>query len=260
MSIQKANKNEVRKEIADLINRIKEQSDRIGTQREIPQSELDLILHRIEELHRRTVVWSYLNELPEEVSQFSAHGSPSSVQNASESVSQTEALKPVEPPQVSPLPKAAEEVKPPAPPVAAPPKVMEEEKLPVPPVVEPPKVVEEVKPPAAPVVEPPKVVEEKKQVQAPLENSKQDAAITKPVTGNLKDIKTFIGFNEKIMYIRQVFKGDNEAYDAAIAQFNSMNSWDEAQAFLSVLAGEYKWGQHDEPVEIFTQTVKRRFS
>lgn len=54
--MQKANKNDVRKEIADLITRIKEQSDRIGKEREIPQSELDLILYRIEELHKKTVV------------------------------------------------------------------------------------------------------------------------------------------------------------------------------------------------------------
>lgn len=239
MSMQKANKNEVRKEIADLINRIKEQSDRIGMQREIPQSELDLILHRIEELHRKTVVWSYLNELPEALSApFPAQSSDT------KTAPPVEVIKPVEPPPVPELPKVVEEVK-----------------APVPPVVEPPKPAEEVaKPLAPPIVEVPKSVEEVKPVATPAANQEPKAENREQRATNLKDIKTFIGFNEKLMYIRQVFKGDNAAYDAAIAQFNSISSWDEAQAFLSVLAEEYKWSKHDEPVEIFTQTVKRRFS
>ena len=239
--MQKANKNEVRKEIADLINRIKEQSDRIGMQREIPQSELDLILHRIEELHRRTIVWSYLNELPEEV-----HTPPPVV--------------PVTPPVASPLPPVV-------------PQEMTTEQVernkeqaekyevasdPEPVVKNNP--VTEQKMPQTP--EPPKQPEPEKvpvpKTEQPVQPPVQKAEL--PVTKQLKDVKTFIGFNEKLMYIRQVFKGDSAAYDAAIVQFNSISSWDEAQAFLSVLAEEYKWSKHDEPVEIFTQTVKRRFS
>ncbi|MGL4597506.1 MAG: hypothetical protein ACRCYO_08265, partial [Bacteroidia bacterium] len=67
MSHQKTNKNEIRKEIAALIDSIKKQSDHIGFTREIPQVELDLIIHQIERLYRRSVVFSYLNGLPEEI-------------------------------------------------------------------------------------------------------------------------------------------------------------------------------------------------
>ena len=212
--MQKANKNDVRKEIADLINRIKEQSDRIGKEREIPQKELDLILYRIEELHKKTIVWAYLNELSE--------------------ISAT----------VETTPPVVEPVKPiPPPPVAEPVKVVEETKA----------VVEEKVIPPVPIPAPePVVVKQTEPVP-------QKEAVKGPVS-NLKDVRAFIGINEKIMYIRQVFKGDDEAYRASIEQFNTMQSWDEAQAFLTVLAGEYKWGKHDEPVEIFTQTIKRRFS
>lgn len=224
MSIQRASKNEVRKEIADLINRIKEQSDRIGMQREIPQTELDLILHRIEELHRRTVVWSYLNELPEEVpgAQFSVPGSEITTPNTVIA----EASVVVE----SPVVQKAE------------PEVIKQAE---------PEVIKSVQPEK--VVVPPVVTENREQ---------RTESITGQPTAktNIKDVRSFIGFNEKIMYIRQVFKGDDAAYNAALDQFNSMNSWDEAQAFLSVLAGEYKWVSHSEPVEIFTQTVKRRFN
>lgn len=214
--MQKANKNDVRKEIADLITRIKEQSDRIGKEREIPQSELDLILYRIEELHKKTVVWAYLNELPAEVPgfQFPVSGSDTKI------------------------------------PVA------ENEK----PVIPPPVVVPEIK--KEPIVETPKVVEPPKEVVQPKTENPAPSTTGngKPETGNLKDVRTFIGINEKIMYIRQVFKGDDIAYSTAIEKFNNMNSWGEAQSYLSVLAEQYKWGKHDEPSEIFTQTVKRRFS
>jgi hypothetical protein len=217
--MQKANKNDVRKEIADLITRIKEQSDRIGMQRDIPQSELDLILYRIEELHKKTVVWAYLNELPVESTpnigaQFSVPGS------------ETKAA-PVE------VPKKVEPV-----PVAETPKAVEPEKM---------------VPPPAPVPAPEPVIV--KQV----EPVPQKEAAKGPVS-SLKDVRTFIGINEKIMYIRQVFRGDDIAYGTAIEKINNIHSWAEAQTYLSVLAEQYKWGKHDEPSEIFTQTVKRRFS
>jgi hypothetical protein len=240
MSIQKANKNEVRKEIADLINRIKEQSDRIGMQREIPQSELDLILHRIEELHRRTVVWSYLNELPEEVI--------APVTTAEIKTAPVQTAQPLTPPPVpAPEPVVVKQVEPE--PQKEPLKGPVINEAPVTP--EPPHVVEPAKVPVMP--EPPKAEEPKISVPPPAHNPE-------PRTTSLKDIKTFIGFNEKLMYIRQVFKGDSAAYEAALAGLNAMRTWDEAQAFLSVLAAEYKWGKHDEPADIFTQTVKRRFS
>jgi hypothetical protein len=62
------------------------------------------------------------------------------------------------------------------------------------------------------------------------------------------------------MYIRQVFGGSAEAYDEALNQINAMHSYDEAGAFLSILEAEYKWNKDNEPVAIFMQTVKRRFS
>ena len=207
MSIQKANKNEVRKEIAALIDSIKLQSDRIGTQREIPQSELDVILHRIEELHRQTVVWCYLNVLPEEV-EVSLVTVPPIV-----------LLQPA--PQVPTV------------------------QVPIP-VVEPPAPVVEVKIPES--VAQPEVIQEKK----------VETVAPKPTTR--KDVRLFIGFNEKLMYIRQLFAGDNAGYEETLNQINGMESIESTEAFLSVVAGEYKWNYDHEPVAIFIQTVKRRFN
>ena len=59
-------KYQVRKEIAELIDSIKEHSDNIGDIRYIPQLELESILHKIEKLYEKSIVFNYLNSLPEE--------------------------------------------------------------------------------------------------------------------------------------------------------------------------------------------------
>ena len=53
----------IRKEIAALINSIKEHSDNIGKVEHIPQLELELILHKIEKLYQKSIVFNHLNTL-----------------------------------------------------------------------------------------------------------------------------------------------------------------------------------------------------
>jgi hypothetical protein len=55
------NKKQIRKEIAVLINSIKEHSDNIGEKEHIPQLELELILLKIEKLYQKSIVFNYLN-------------------------------------------------------------------------------------------------------------------------------------------------------------------------------------------------------
>jgi hypothetical protein len=57
-------KNQIRKEIAVLINSIKEHSDNIGDKEHIPQLELELILHKIEKLYQKSIVFNHLNSQP----------------------------------------------------------------------------------------------------------------------------------------------------------------------------------------------------
>lgn len=208
--MQQANKNEVRKEIAALIDQIKQQSDRIGVQRDIPQQELDVILHRIEELHRKTVVWSYLNTLPEapEIKQ--------------EVIVPTETVQKPEPIQPAPV----EEVKQPATEV---------------------KPIDEVKP----------VVEN---TPEPVVKSEPEPAKPEPAAKELKDIRGFIGFNEKLMYIRQCFSGNADAYAMAIDKLNAATTESEAQTILAAASKEHNWNKDNEAVQIFFQTVKRRFN
>ncbi|HLC82716.1 MAG TPA: hypothetical protein VJI69_02725 [Bacteroidia bacterium] len=56
-------KSNIRKEIAALINSIKEHSDNIGDNKHIPQLELELILHKIEKLYQKSIVFNHLNSM-----------------------------------------------------------------------------------------------------------------------------------------------------------------------------------------------------
>jgi hypothetical protein len=53
----------IRKEIGALINSIKEHSDNIGDKEHIPQLELELILHKIEKLYQKSIVYNHLHSL-----------------------------------------------------------------------------------------------------------------------------------------------------------------------------------------------------
>jgi hypothetical protein len=54
-------KKQIRKEIAVLINSIKEHSDNIGEKEHISQLELELILSKIEKLYKKSIVFNFLN-------------------------------------------------------------------------------------------------------------------------------------------------------------------------------------------------------
>ncbi len=236
MSHQKTNKNEIRKEIAALIDSIKKQSDHIGFTREIPQVELDLIIHQIERLYRRTVVFSYLNGLPEEIP-------------APEIVVET----PVTPP--TPVPQVVAKVETPVIPVVETPVAPKTETPPTP-VVEPP-IVASIETPITP--EPVNVVEEKKP-EISLPPKVETPKVETPASKNFPDLKTLIGFNERIMFMRSLFATDASAYDEAIRQINACQSFTEADSFLGTLRNEYRWNSESEPVQIFLDTVKRRFA
>ena len=51
----------IRKEIAILINSIKEHSDNIGDQEHIPQLELEMILKKITKLYEKSIVFNHLH-------------------------------------------------------------------------------------------------------------------------------------------------------------------------------------------------------
>lgn len=231
MADQKMNKYAVRKEIAALIDSIKEHSDNIGTHKHIPQLELELILHKIEKLYQKSIVFNYLNSIDGGES-MQAELSRQHLVEETVQVPAEEKKEPVAETKV-PEQKPAEEI--PAPELKKEPPVQKEE----------PKPAEEIKTP-----EPPK--------QEAVVPPKQET--TAPPAKNRPDIRSFVSFNEKIMFIRILFGGDAAAYDESMNQINGCQSLEEAMAFVSVLQGEYSWKEGDEAAAAFHYIVKRRFA
>lgn len=85
----------IRKEIAALINSIKEHSDNIGNNEHIPQLELELILHKIEKLYQKSIVFNHLNSLSEAEAGFKRDVLKDEVVVKKE-ISKSESVKPVE--------------------------------------------------------------------------------------------------------------------------------------------------------------------
>ncbi len=75
----------------------------------------------------------------------------------------------------------------------------------------------------------------------------------------ITDLKSYIGINRKFLYINDLFKGDNEKYNAAIDQLNSCESKTDALAILNDLKISEKWEDEDHSVVNFIDIVERRY-
>ncbi len=84
--------------------------------------------------------------------------------------------------------------------------------------------------------------------------------VEKAGRGKIEDLKRAFGVNDKIMFIRELFKGDTDAFNAAVRKLNEMQSFHEADQFLKIeLAKSFHWNFEDELVMKFAVMVERRF-
>ncbi len=244
MGVHNDNKNAARAAISGLIDSLKAESDRIGSSNPIPPHTLKQMIHDIAKLHEQAVIYSYLERLPADVRQETVvekvvAPEAKAPEPVAEKVVVPEVKQPevivekVVVPQVKPEPVVVPEVKAPEPMV---------EKIIPPEVKKPEPVVEKIVPPEMKQPEPVKNI-------PPVSPGKQ-----RP------DIKSLIGLNEKLMFQRYLFAGDGAAYEEALKQINASASAEEADTFISVISGTYKWNADSEPVQAFLSIVKRRFA
>lgn len=74
----------------------------------------------------------------------------------------------------------------------------------------------------------------------------------KPIT----DIKAAIGVGDRFLYIRELFAGNTELFDATITNLNALSSYNEAHQFLS---SKFTWNESSNTVSTFLNVVKRRY-
>lgn len=75
-----------------------------------------------------------------------------------------------------------------------------------------------------------------------------------------KPLKELIDLNKRFVLLNELFKGNTEAYTAAIAHIDTLPDYETAQAFInSQLAANYFWDESRQSTRMFAGLVKMKF-
>lgn len=218
-------KKQIRKEIAALINSIKEHSDDIGDKEHISQIELEVILNKIEKLYQKSIVFNHLHS--EEYQ---------STKRSVESKAEVKAE-----PAIAPNVNKAEEVKK-AEPIAV------EALNPVDLVLESfiERSASEVK------------VEKKEEIK--IEKKEEKPSVSKIQKPSLTDLRSAIGLNDKFQFSNELFEANIQEFEIAIQQLNTAGTLDSAMQYFSSLQQLYNWSEENETAKRLLELVERRYS
>ena len=90
--------------------------------------------------------------------------------------------------------------------------------------------------------------------------AKTHANNEEPIKAPIADLKQGISLNEKLLFVKDLFKGYNLAYSEAIDIVNKMNSFEAADSFLQTnYAAKNDWGSKQATVDQFYELLNRRF-
>jgi hypothetical protein len=90
-------------------------------------------------------------------------------------------------------------------------------------------------------------------------NKADNSIATKINEHQLSDIRKGIGINEKILFIKELFKGNVEEYDDSITKFNLFKSHQEAEEFYKNLQNKYNWDLKTEACISLKNLIDRKF-
>ncbi len=77
----------------------------------------------------------------------------------------------------------------------------------------------------------------------------------------IRDLRKAIGVNDRFVFINELFRGDETAYERSIKTINSFSIYAEAEYWIErELKVKNGWDNSDDLVQQFYQLVKRRFS
>ena len=77
----------------------------------------------------------------------------------------------------------------------------------------------------------------------------------------IKDLRKGIGINDRFSFVRELFRGDEAAYERSIKTINNFGIYSEAEYWISrELKHKLGWDDRSETVQHFYQLVRRRFS
>ncbi|MDQ3278931.1 MAG: hypothetical protein M3Q06_11435, partial [Bacteroidota bacterium] len=77
----------------------------------------------------------------------------------------------------------------------------------------------------------------------------------------IKDLRKGIGINDRFAFVRELFRGDEAAYERSIKTINNFGIYSEAEYWMSrELRLKLGWDDSNATVQHFYQLVRRRFS
>jgi hypothetical protein len=77
----------------------------------------------------------------------------------------------------------------------------------------------------------------------------------------IRDLRKAIGVNDRFLFINELFRGDEAAYERSIKTINSFSIFAEAEYWIQrELKVKNTWNDNDEMVRQFYQLIRRRFS
>lgn len=92
-----------------------------------------------------------------------------------------------------------------------------------------------------------------KQIKIELSDTLTDAPI--------KDLRKAIGLNDRFLFIRELFRGDETMYERSIKTINGFSIFPEAEYWIKrELKLKLAWDDKNETVKQFDQLVRRRFA
>jgi hypothetical protein len=75
----------------------------------------------------------------------------------------------------------------------------------------------------------------------------------------IKNLKEHIGINQKFLFINDLFKGENEVYNAAVNQLNAFENYQQAQDYLNIIKVQLEWDEEHPSTIKFLDYVERRY-
>lgn len=77
----------------------------------------------------------------------------------------------------------------------------------------------------------------------------------------IKDLRKGIGINDRFVFVKELFRGDDAMYERSIKTINAFNIYSEAEYWIArELKHKLGWNDSNDTVKHFYQLVRRRFS
>ena len=229
------NKNDIKQQIAVLLEKIQEQVEKINKRKnDISQEEMDIMLSDTRELYEKTVVLNYMNSSHSVATPPEEEESSIEVETQEEPAPVEEEIADSVSTETSERDEAIEEV-------------TEEEKP-------------QMELFAAPIEE---RTEQEEQTtvneQVALKEGVQSVA-SKLEREPVADLKAAIGINEKFLFINELFGGSTEDYNDSLNHLNECKDHTEADTYINDnLKEKYHWDEENNAVSVFLDLVERRY-